>query len=383
MLSKFSFGTYRTTKHNPVHKNALEFALNNGIKDIDTSSNYMFGEAEELIGEVLKDKKREDFTIVSKGGYIQGPNMQRVTEGWKVEDMVEYDPQCFHSISPMFLEDQIDNSLKRLQTDYIDTYLLHNPEYYLMTNLKGDATDEDIDMHHIIMGKRIKKAFEFLEEQVKKGKIKSYGISSNSFAKQENDYHFLEYKKLKEYGENCKVIQLPMNMFEKDGVPCAKWAHENGMQVHVNRPLNSMYMGGMLRLGSYNKCENFDKLLDEIQKKENPKLQRLIDDLVENQERFGFAGDVDDTIEYQVIPYIIKNADIDESLYPLIDEFLECYKTNIKHSLSKITAKELDIPQPLDQSAIKYLSDKFYIDKILVGMRTQKYVEKVLSYANA
>ena len=241
MLNKISFGTYRTTFHNPIHQQALHYALDNGITHIDTSSNYMYGEAEVLIGQVIEGKNREDIVIVSKGGYIQGPNLQRVKDGWEVEDLVEYDPHCFHSISPMFLEDQINNSLERLNTSYIDCYLLHNPEYYLMANLKGNATDEDIDTHHKIMQERIEKAFSFLETKVKEGKIKSYGISSNSFAKKENDYHFLEYNNLITLAKNAggedhnfKVIQLPINMFEKDGVACAKWAYENGLEVHAN-----------------------------------------------------------------------------------------------------------------------------------------------------
>lgn len=40
------------------------------------------------------------------------------------------------------------------------------------------------------MQERIKKAFVLLEEKVKEGKIKAYGISSNSFAKKANDIHF-------------------------------------------------------------------------------------------------------------------------------------------------------------------------------------------------
>jgi aryl-alcohol dehydrogenase-like predicted oxidoreductase len=387
MLDKISFGTYRITFQNPIHIEALNYALDNGVKYIDTSSNYMYGEAEVLIGQVLKDRDREELTIVSKGGYIQGPNMQRVNEGWVVEDLVEYSSDCFHSISPMFLEDQIENSLKRLECEYIDVYLLHNPEYYLMTNLKGSATDEDIENHHAIMQTRIKKAFECLEEQVKKGNIKAYGISSNSFSKKENDYHFLEYKNLIEYaksiaGENhhFKVIQLPLNMYEKDGVPCAKWAYENGLEVHVNRPLNAFYMGGMLRLASYEKCEHFDELMGDIKKIENKKLQELIDDLIENQSRFGFAGDVDDTIDYQVIPYIIQALKIEEKHYPLLDQFLQCYKANVKHSLGKITAKKLGLEEPLDKVALEYILKKHYITKVLVGMRTKEYVDKVISY---
>jgi len=387
MRENISFGTYRTTIHNPVHYQALNFALDSGISYIDTSSNYMFGEAETLIGESLKNRNRDDITIVSKGGYIQGPNMQRVKDGLVVEDLVEYDPQCFHSISPSFLEDQIENSLQKLQTDYIDVYLLHNPEYYLMHELKSNATDEDIDKHHQIMQDRIKKAFSFLEEMVKKGKIKAYGISSNSFAKKENDYHFLEYKNLINYAKditgedhNFKVIQLPINMYEKDGVPTAKWAHENSLEVHVNRPLNAFYMGGMLRLASYDKCGEFKHLYNEVSKIQNKHLHAVVKDLLENQSRFGFAGDVDDTIDHNVIPYIIQNAKVEPEHFQLIDAFLNCYKQNVKHSLSSITTKKLGLEEPMDKLALEYLSKKHYIDKILVGMRTKEYVTKVLSY---
>ena len=387
MLEKISFGTYRTTFQNPVHQEAINYALDKGIKYIDTSSNYMYGEAEILIGQALEGRNREEFTVVSKGGYIQGPNLQRVKEGWEVEELVEYDPNCFHSISPMFLEDQIQNSLQRLNTPYIDCYLLHNPEYYLLTNLKSDATNENIDKHHSIMQERIEKAFAFLETMVEQGKIKSYGISSNSFAKQENDYHFLEYRYLLDYakeiaGENhhFKVIQLPFNMYEKDGVPCAKYFHENGIEVHANRPLNAFYMGGMLRLASYKPCNDFDTLLAEVKKIENKQLQILIDDLIENQSRFGFAGDVDDTIEYQVIPYIIQGIKLDKKYYKVIDNFLTCYKQNIKYSLGKITAKKLELVEPLDKIALEYLLKKHYISKVLVGLRTKEYVEKILTY---
>jgi len=387
MLEKISFGTYRTTFQNPLHVESLQYAIDNGITHLDTSSNYMYGEAEQLIGNILKDKNREEFTIVTKGGYIQGPNMQMVNDGWMVEDLVKYNSNCFHSISPMFLEDQIKRSLQRLQTNYIDTYLLHNPEYYLMTNLKGSSTDEDIEKHHAIMQERIKKAFIFLESQVKKGTIKSYGISSNSFAKKENDYHFLEYKNLIDFakeaaGENhhFKVIQLPFNMYEKDGVPCAKYFFENGIEVQANRPINAFYMGGMLRLASYESCDKFQDILKKVQKIKNNHLQALITDLIEKQDKFGFAGDVDDTIEYQVIPYIIQNIKLDPQYFELIDKFLNCYKQNIKHSLGKITAKKLNLDEPLDKTALEYILKKQYISRVLIGLRTKEYVNKVISY---
>ncbi|MEA1917008.1 MAG: aldo/keto reductase, partial [Campylobacterota bacterium] len=381
------FGTYRTTYQNPLHVEALNYALDNGITDIDTSSNYMYGEAEMLVGNALQSRDREKICVVTKGGYIQGPNMQRVKEGWMVEDLVEYSPECFHSISPQFLSDQIDNSLKRLQTSYIDIYLLHNPEYYLMSNLKSNATDDEIKKHHQIMQDRVKKAFAFLETMVEKGKIRGYGISSNSFSKKPNDYHFLEYKHLIGYakeiaGENhhFKAIQLPMNIYEKDGTPTARYFNENGIEVQINRPLNAFYMGGMLRLASYSTCSNYNELLKKVKEIPSKHLQDLIDDIIKKQSEFKFCGDVDDTVEYQVIPYIVQNIRLDEKYFEVIDEFLECYKRNIKHAISKIVAKNLNLSEPLDKEALEFLANKKYVSKTLIGMRHIDYVKNALSY---
>ena len=139
-------------------------------------------------------------------------------------------------------------------------------------------------------------------------------------------------------------------------------------------------MGGMLRLASYDKCGEFEELRGEISKIQNKHLDLVVKDLIENQSRFGFAGDVDDTIDYQVIPYLIQNAKISDEHFKTIDDFLNCYKQNVKHSLSKITAKKLGLEEPMDKEALEYLGKKHYIDKILVGMRTKEYVKKVLSY---
>lgn len=383
MIEKISFGTYRTTYQNPIHVNALNAALDNGVTHIDTSSNYIFGEAEMLIGHCIKNRKREEITIVSKGGYIQGPNMQRINKGWSVEDLVMYDKSCFHSISPMFLEDQIDNSLKRLGSEYIDAYLLHNPEYYLLTEIKA----EEIDKHQSIMQERIKKAFAFLETQVKAGKIKSYGISSNSFAKSPEDYHFLAYESLLESakevaGENhhFKILQMPMNLYENEGEACASWGHEKGLEIQVNRPLNAFHMGGMLRLASYEPCDEFSELYEEITKIPNEKLQKVIENLMQIQSKFSFQGDVDDMIEYRVIPYIVQSVDLEMKYYELLDKFLDCYKRNIKDAISKIVSRELNIKEPIDEEAIRYLLEKSHVDRVLIGMRDIHYVEKVINY---
>ena len=396
MLSQFSFGTYRVSNQISTHKEAIEFAINNGIKEFDTSSNYMYGDAERLIGEVLKDKKREDFTIVSKGGYIQGPNMKRVNEGFVVEDLVKYDTNCFHSIHQDFLSDQIDNSLLRLDTNYIDVYLLHNPEYYLMKEIKSNSTQEEITHHQNIMQNRIKDAFVLLEQKVKEGKIKAYGISSNSFSKKSDDIHFLEYKNLLTYAKEAskivsnekhhlKVLQLPMNLLETDGIACAKWAYDNNIDIHINRPLNAFSSKGMVRLADYAICKEYDKIKEELINLNNTSLNSVINQLVSIMGQFRWAGDVDDTIDYQVIPYINKNLQLTSNEVIKLNNFLKCYKSNVKHNISLQTKINLEkdgfiIDETLDKTAINFLKNQKFVTKILIGMRTREYVNRVLNY---
>ena len=392
MLKNYAFGTYRTTFQNPIHVEALNYALDNGITHIDTSSNYMHGDAEKLIGKVLKNRNRALFTIVSKGGYIQGENLKRVLEskknGEEVKDLVIYDKNCYHSIHPDFLSDQINRSLQRLDTDYIDVYLLHNPEYYLMKEIKKGMHYNEIINFQNIMQERIKKAFVLLEQKVNEGKIKAYGISSNSFSKLDDDIHFLEYKHLINYAKeiagenhNLKVIQLPMNLYELHGEKAANWAYKNGLEVHINRPLNSFKGNKMLRLASYEKDEKYETLLEEIRKVPNQSFQEVINQIIDIKDEYRWAGDVDDIIEYQVIPYILKNVNLDSQYFELFNTFIESYKNNIKHKISTNLSKEMYIPEPMDKSALEFLEEKEYVTRILVGMRQKKYVDKILSYS--
>lgn len=64
MLEKYAFGTYRTTDKSPIHRDALKYALDNKITHIDTSSNYMHGDAERLIGNELKKIEIEKILLL-------------------------------------------------------------------------------------------------------------------------------------------------------------------------------------------------------------------------------------------------------------------------------------------------------------------------------
>lgn len=92
-------------------KEIVRTAINNGIDFLDTAFIYGKGRSEELIGEVLKESQsRHEIILASKGAH-------------KLED-----GQVFIDNSPKFLRETVENSLRSLQTDYIDLFYIHYPD---------------------------------------------------------------------------------------------------------------------------------------------------------------------------------------------------------------------------------------------------------------
>ena len=228
-VSICGFGCYRIDDGIQQHQKALEKAVLSGINVIDTSSNYSDGGSETLVGKVLNKLisenkiSRENIVVVSKGGYLQGSNlklgMEREQSGKAFKDVVKCSPDLWHCISPDFLENQITLSLKRLNLEKIDVYLLHNPEYFLTYSVISDPERREREYY-----RRIKDAFIYLEEEVKRGRISYYGISSNTFAEKESKQNFTSLEKVlniaKEISEqnHFAVVQFPMNLFETGGM---------------------------------------------------------------------------------------------------------------------------------------------------------------------
>ncbi len=269
-VSECGFGTYRVHVSIDAHKQALRKALLNGVNLIDTSSNYADGGSEELIGQVLDELlrtesvKREEIVVVSKAGYLQGQNYRLSQEleeqGKPIPELVEISEGLEHCIHPEFLEDQITRSLKRLNLDCIDVFLLHNPEYYMnKAQRSGTNRDKARDEYY----RRIEKAFMHLEIEVQNGRIGCYGISSNTFPAGADDYQFTSLERVHNIAKsisdknNFKVIQLPLNLLEHSAASrvnqtenrtVLQYAHEAGIAVLINRPLNAFVNRQLLRL---------------------------------------------------------------------------------------------------------------------------------------
>jgi len=272
LVSGAGFGGYRVNAGVAAHEEALKKALTGGINLIDTSANYADGGSEQLVGQVLKDLiesdriTREQVVVVSKGGYLQGNNyalsQQRKNDGKPFEEIVEYADGLEHCIHPGFLDDQIGRSLERLGLETLDGYLLHNPEYYLGWAYKQGMDRESAEVEYY---RRIDQAFRFLEEEVDRGRIRFYGISSNTFPAPVDDPEFTALKRVWEIAESigsdhhCQVIQLPFNLFETgasveknqpEGKTVLDVAREKRLGVLINRPLNAFTGRRMVRLAS-------------------------------------------------------------------------------------------------------------------------------------
>jgi aryl-alcohol dehydrogenase-like predicted oxidoreductase len=129
---------------------------------------YGTGHSEKLVGEAIKGK-RDKVVIATKFGFTFDPGSREILS-------MEGDG------SPEYIRKAVEDSLSRLQTDYIDLYQLHLGEYPLD---KAQLTRDT------------------LEDLVKAGKIKSYGWSTDDF---ERAAFFAE-------GENCGAIQQIFNLF--------------------------------------------------------------------------------------------------------------------------------------------------------------------------
>ena len=139
LVSEIGFGCMSLPAEESQAKAIVEEAIANGINYFDTADLYQKGQNEELVGNALKSH-RHDIVLATKVG----------NEWSKDSDKVKW------NATKPYITEQVHNSLKRLQTDYIDLYQLHG-------GMITDHTEETID------------AFESLK---KEGLIRAYGISS-------------------------------------------------------------------------------------------------------------------------------------------------------------------------------------------------------------
>ncbi len=310
-FSALAFGTYRLHLENNNHYKALHHALTEGINVIDTSANYMDGLSEELIGNVLykivseEDFDRENFIIISKGGYIQGSRLAELSSNNDVQkkynNIMRYSDSLWYCLDENFITDTLQQSRERLGVDVIDVFLLQNPEYFILTKEKEDRTNFDKEMSSFLMYQEIKKGFIALEKAVKKRKIQLYGISSNTLTTPDTFAGSLDISKVWQMAHEAAeevwgnkenhhfaFVQFPFNIIEAKPAYEPVIYHEGEMQTLFdfcarnnitmlgNRPLNAMFGKSLIRLtvhkykkGTLTPQKQLEKSLEMFMEQEN------------------------------------------------------------------------------------------------------------------
>ena len=402
-MAQIGFGTYRVTDLDPEHVEALRVAFDTGITLVDTSTNYMAGGAERAIAKAmfdLPDDKKDAIKIVSKFGYIQNTLIEYVKKK-EFKEVVEFAEHIHHCIHPDFMRDQLFDTLQRLDTKKIECYLLHNPEYYLLDALnKGIKRSSALDE----MYRRLYEVFIALEEEVQKGTMESYGISSNSFSLSPSNLEFLPYEDLLSIASkaaqkvgnskhNFTTIQLPINVLELEGLKCAQWAHENKIRVMANRALNAMQDKLMFRLAEYsqgNEYYNYLNELLEITDNETLKsIHNLLNQLDEVKHKFGFIDEYEAFFHKNILPHIrsvIEKLENEEqlALSQLLELFFKEYKKMVMHETGINTRTSLKNifahgDKTMQRTALEFVSNEKTVDVLLVGMRKVSYVNEINS----
>lgn len=120
-----NIGQYQWTLNYEQSENIIRKAYENGINFFDTSNNYSNGTSEEYLGKAIKSFDRSKIVITTKCYFNEG------------------------KLSPEAIHREISNSLKRLDTDYIDLLVLHRFDYDTPVEETLKALNEEIAMGHI------------------------------------------------------------------------------------------------------------------------------------------------------------------------------------------------------------------------------------------
>jgi len=420
MLSAIGFGSYRIDQQHLEHQKALRHALSQGCNLIDTSTNYADGESESLIGSVLalQPMTEERPFVVSKVGYIQGVNLdlafERSKAGKPYQDVVEYNDDCWHCIHPDFISDQLTLSLERLKRPSLDALLLHNPEYFLK---KSPNPTEYY--------RRIQLAFEHLEKEVSLGRIKSYGISSNSFPDPIESpeftslVHVIELAKSISEHHHFKFIQFPFNLFEPGALfedhfqnqSLLDCAQDAGLTTLINRPLNAFSKNRLIRIADFKEQpaallqleKSFQQTIAlealcpgdfKNQLKQLPNAHWIQRHFMKIQDLFHWR----DLLDYKILPSfdfftksISQNQEhiewaseyervMDGLLKTITLSFEDKESEKSRHLSKKLVeaCPELQSSQTLSQKAIRIYLSIPGVHHVLVGMRKSEYVDDVL-----
>src|SRR5215470_8886501 len=224
LLPSIGIGTYMgqpDAKTDEGYTSAVIAAVENGINVIDVAINYRFQRSERSIGAAIRQLAdrgfaRDEFVVCTKGGYL-------TPDGSMPSDPNQYffreyiQPGVFsakeivagsHCMTPPFLKNQLERSLRNLGVDCVDVYYLHNPETQLAEVPRPDFLE------------RVRDAFGYLESAATAGKIQFYGMATwNGFRQEARARDSMQLAEIEQLAQDIagtkhrfRFVQLPFNL---------------------------------------------------------------------------------------------------------------------------------------------------------------------------
>jgi aryl-alcohol dehydrogenase-like predicted oxidoreductase len=193
---------------NPDHDKSIRIihrALDGGINFIDTADVYSRGESEEIVGKALAGGKRDHVVLATKvhGSMGDDPNEFGNSRRWIIRE--------------------VENSLRRLQTDWIDLYQIHRPE-----------ADTDID-----------ETLGALTDLVRAGKVRYIGSSTFPASQIVEAQWVAERRGRERFVCEQPPYSILVREVENDVLPTAQ---RHGMGVIPWSPLAGGWLSGRYRL---------------------------------------------------------------------------------------------------------------------------------------
>lgn len=203
-LGTMMFGAVGNRDHDDAVR-IIHTALDAGINFVDTADMYSGGESEEIVGEALEGR-RDDVVLATKVHFPdrEGPNRGGNSRRWIVHE--------------------VEQSLRRLRTDWIDLYQIHRPDY---------TTD-------------IEETLSALTDLVRAGKIRAFGSSTFPASDLVEAYHVAERRGLNRFRTEQPPYSLLARGIETTVLPTAA---RLGLGVLTWGPLASGFLSGKIRRG--------------------------------------------------------------------------------------------------------------------------------------
>ncbi|MFF4340707.1 aldo/keto reductase [Kitasatospora sp. NPDC001540] len=193
---------------NPDHREGVRLvhtALDAGINFVDTADMYSAGESEEIVGGALQGR-RDDVVLATKVHFPmgEGPNRGGNSRRWILR--------------------AVEDSLRRLRTDWIDLYQVHRPDH---------RTD-------------VEETLSVLDDLVRQGKIRAFGCSTFPAEEIVEAHWTAERRALPRFRTEQPPYSLLARGVESSVLPAAR---RHGMGVLTWAPLASGFLTGRYRRG--------------------------------------------------------------------------------------------------------------------------------------